>query len=138
VKRALVTILAFLYLSSSMGATIHLHYCMGKMISWSLIDHESDWCTTCGMHKTSGGNDGISSTKNCCKDEHKQIITNNDQKLTSAEFQFSRLSLEAVPVPYLSFQSISFSSITTENPAAHGPPVLGDKPLFLLNRNFRI
>ncbi len=45
-KKVLTTILAFVYLSTSMGATIHLHYCMGKLASWSLIDHESKNCNS--------------------------------------------------------------------------------------------
>ena len=48
-KKVLAIILAFVYLTSSMGATVHLHYCMGKLASWSLIDHESKNCAECGM-----------------------------------------------------------------------------------------
>ncbi len=54
-KKVLTTILAFVYLSTSMGATIHLHYCMGKLASWGLIDHESKNCTKCGMVKKTSG-----------------------------------------------------------------------------------
>ena len=137
-KRILVTILAFLYLSTSIGATIHLHYCMGKLVSWNLIDYESKSCTTCGMFKETGGREGYSAMKNCCKDEHKEIKTDKDQKVTSAEFQFFKLSTDATAAPMLTLPSVWVSSITIENPRANAPPLLNERPLFLLNRNFRI
>ena len=36
-KKAIVSILAVLYLCSSAGATVHLHYCMGKLVNWSWL-----------------------------------------------------------------------------------------------------
>jgi hypothetical protein len=36
-KKILVSILAVFYLASSVGATVHLHYCMDKFINWSLL-----------------------------------------------------------------------------------------------------
>lgn len=137
-KRILATILAFLYLSTSMGATIHLHYCMGKLISWGLIDQETKNCTFCGMVKKTTANDGVSANKNCCKDEHKEIKTEKDQKATSAEFQFFKLTPDAAAIHFFSLPAFRISSITLENPTANAPPIFGVKPIFLLNRNFRI
>lgn len=137
-KRILVTILAFLYLSTSMGATIHLHYCMGKLISWGLIDHESKSCMTCGMYKETNGKVGISVGKNCCKDEHKMIKTGNDQKVTSAEYQFFKLSPDATAGTFLTLPLYGVSSNTIESARANAPPFLSERPIFLLNRNFRI
>ena len=85
-KKVLATILAFVYLSTSMGATIHLHYCMGKLASWGLIDHDSKNCTKCGMVKKTPGSHFMAAKMDCCRDEHKQIKTDKDQKLFPAEF----------------------------------------------------
>jgi hypothetical protein len=137
-KRFFVTILAFIYLSTSMGATIHLHYCMGKLISWGLIDHKSRTCMKCGMIKETPGKDGFSSAKNCCKDEQKEIKTDKDQKQASAEYQFFKLSPDATAAQLLSLPTIWVSSITVENPSTNAPPLINERPLFLLNRNFRI
>ena len=137
-KRFFVFILAVMYLSTSMGATIHLHYCMGKLMNWGLIDHGSKSCMTCGMHMTSVFKGDISSKKNCCKDEHKEMRTNGDQKVTSAEFQFFKLFPDAATISFPALTTLQLSSIILENPTAHAPPLRGDKPLFLLNRNFRI
>src|SRR5450432_3882623 len=95
-KKVLATILAFVYLSSSMGATIHLHYCMGKLASWGLIDHESKSCAQCGMTKRSPASQCMAAKMNCCKDEHKQIKTDKDQKLSPSEFFKNNVLSQAV------------------------------------------
>ena len=92
-KKLLATILAFVYLCTSMGATIHLHYCMGKLASWGLIDHESKTCAQCGMIKKIPASQNMTAKMDCCRDEHKQIKTDNDQKLFPSEFfKYNNLS----------------------------------------------
>ena len=63
-KKFLTSILAFLYLSTSMGATIHLHYCMGKLASWGLIDHERKNCAQCGMIKKTSASQNVAAKWN--------------------------------------------------------------------------
>jgi hypothetical protein len=121
-----------------MGATIHLHYCMGKLISWGLIDHDSKRCETCGMKKGSTDQEGYSANKNCCKDEHKEIKTDKDQKQASAEYQFFKFSPDAQAIQLAALPIFQLSSITIENPRANAPPLINERPIFLLNRNFRI
>jgi hypothetical protein len=137
-KRILTAILAFLYLSTSMGITIHLHYCMGKVISWGLINHESRNCAACGMEKENGIQDGVSSHKNCCRDEHKTIKAGKDQKATQTEFQFVKLSSDPSMMYVSTLLSSGISSISIQNPRANAPPPISGQSLFLLNRNFRI
>ena len=69
-KKILVSIFAVFYLASSVGATVHLHYCMDKFIDWSLLKG-GDKCDKCGMEKDGG----------CCKDENKFVKNNVDQKV---------------------------------------------------------
>lgn len=137
-KKILATILAFLYLATSMGATVHLHYCMGKLVSWGLHDHESKNCTFCGMPKKITHKHCITAAKNCCKDKHQQIKTDKDQKVSQFEFQgykfFPGLSL----IGYSSLPGIHISSLVVDYPTANAPPKIGKVPVFLLNRNFRI
>ena len=137
-KKILATILAFVYLSTSMGATVHLHYCMGKLASWGLIDHESKNCAKCGMLKKTSSADGISASMNCCKDEHKQIKTDKDQKLSTSEsFQFNVLSqfiAQNEPAP----QGFHTFSVAIAYPNINAPPLSGKLPLFIIYRNFRL
>jgi len=137
-KKVLATILAFVYLSTSMGATIHLHYCMGKLASWGLIDHNSKNCAQCGMVKKAQASQCMSSKTDCCKDEHKQIKTDKDQKLFPSEFfKYNNLS-QAIALNEYALQGVRAFSVSIEYPRSNAPPLLGKLPLFVLYRNFRL
>ena len=67
--------LAFLYISSSCEASVYLHYCMGKPVSFSFSPGKSSTCHRCGMKKSARG-------MGCCKDEQKIIKSDKSQKVT--------------------------------------------------------
>jgi hypothetical protein len=138
-KKVLATILAFVYLSTSMGATIHLHYCMGKLASWSLIDHESKNCAKCGMvKKTSTSPQCMAAKMDCCKDEHKQIKTDKDQKLFPSEFfKYNNISQAITPQESI-IPGIKIFSLVVAYPNSNAPPLQGTIPFFILFCNFRI
>jgi len=137
-KKFLATILAIVYLTSSMGATVHLHYCMGKFMSWGLADQENKSCTFCGMAKQTSDEPCISTMDGCCKDEYKTIKTNDDQKPSEPGFEFSKLIPDATLISHNSL-SISFlSSISIDKPTANAPPTAEKVSIFLINCNFRI
>jgi len=137
-KKVLATILAFVYLSSSMGATIHLHYCMGKLASWGLIDHESKNCPQCGMAKKSYDSQCMAAKKNCCRDEHKQLKTDKDQKLFSSEFfKYNPLS-KSIALNEPAIENLMAFSIPIEYPNTNAPPLFDKLPRFIVFRNFRI
>ena len=129
-KRVFVTILAFVYLTASSGAIIHLHYCMGKLISWDLSHKHEAKCGTCGMDKKGHGG--------CCKDEQKVLQIEKDQKTSQFAFQFLTLSSNAVAVAYAGLPFVYPSAILVENPTANAPPLPGKVPIYVLNRIFRI
>jgi len=137
-KKLLTTILAFIYLSTSMGATVHLLYCMGKLASWGLIDHESKHCAKCGMLKKTTTAHGIDAGMNCCKDEHKQIKTDNDQKLSLSESYSYNVLAPYVSMSESSLQDLRLFSVAIEYPNTHAPPLSGNLPLFIVYRNFRL
>jgi hypothetical protein len=60
-KRFLTYIIAFIYLTFSVGATVHLHYCMGEFVKMSWSDTNSGSCAKCGMETHAADN-------GCCKD----------------------------------------------------------------------
>ncbi len=128
-KKFLATILALVYLTVSSGATVNLHYCMDKLMSWDLSHKSEGKCGTCGMEKAGH--------KGCCKDVHKVIQVEKDQKVSESAFQFLTISSDAVAV-YTDLPLIYPSSTVIENPTAHAPPRLGAVPIFILNCNFRI
>jgi hypothetical protein len=75
---------------------------------------------------------------NCCKDEHKHIQTDKNQKPSQAAFEFSKPFTDLATLNYTSVHAFGLSSITTDHPTANAPPLINKGPIFLLNRNFRI
>ena len=69
-KKVFVLLLLIIYGSATMGATVHFHYCMNKVVGWSLVDNQDHKCHTCGMEKKGG----------CCKDSKAQIKLAADQQ----------------------------------------------------------
>jgi hypothetical protein len=133
-KRFLVVILSILYLASATGTTIHLHYCMGKLVSASLANTaDAHNCSRCGMKK---------SPKNkCCKDESKKFSSNDQHQLSKVDFK-PALKLAVLTPSYnifadarpLSEQEAGSSS------SAHAPPLIVRHhcPIYLEFRNIRI
>jgi hypothetical protein len=137
-KKVFATILAIVYLSTSMGATVHLHYCMGKLVSWGIIGHDSKNCGICGMEKKAADTHCISAGMGCCKDEQKLIKTSDAQNIFASELQFLKLFPKALTVNYLALSDFRIPSFAVSYPAANAPPLSRKVPVFLLNRNFRI
>jgi hypothetical protein len=137
-RKILATILAFVYLSSSMGATVHLHYCMGKLASWGLIDHETMNCARCGMVKKTSSSQSMLAKMGCCRDEHKQIKTDKDQKLFPSEFfKYNNLT-QAFAQNEAAVQNIRAVSVSIEYSNTHAPPLVNNLPLFIVYGNFRL
>jgi hypothetical protein len=137
-KKVLAAIFAVLYLSTSMGATIHVHFCMGKAISWGLTDRESKSCLNCGMPTNNSGTNSLSGKSNCCHDESQQLKTDKDQKVPQSDLQFSKIFAEALAVHNPALSINPFTSLAVAYPNSNAPPFNSKNPIVLLNRNFRI
>ena len=127
-KRILVSILAVFYLASSVGATVHLHYCMDKFIAWSLLKNDGNKCDKCGMEKDGG----------CCKDENKFVKNNIDQRLAESSIQLMQMATVAVPDTFIYTSEHYFSSLINEYPTSHAPPRNNGVGIYILNGVFRI
>lgn len=131
-KKLIAAILAVLYLGTSTGATVHMHYCMGELADWGLGHNNSKTCGKCGMEKSAEKNNG------CCKDEHKFVKNETDQKVAeSVVLDFSQQIID-IPVSFFAISESLVSSISEEYPISHAPPRSGTRQVYLLNRTFRI
>ena len=130
-KKFIITILAFLYISSTTGATVHFHYCMGELVQLGLWHSESNKCGECGMEKNNA------KPNSCCKDEHKQIKIEKDQKATAA-IEMLQLIANATPASIIEIPLDDLSSVTEENPLSHAPPRNSDVAVYIRNCVFRI
>jgi hypothetical protein len=110
VKRIAVTILALVYLSTSAGASLDIHYCMGKMVSAHLAFSPKQYCSKCGM-KIAGG---------CCKDEFRSLkITDSHQPVFALQHQISERSISR---PESIFQVRFFNTGNTVFSKNNSPP----------------
>jgi len=132
-KKIIVAILAVLYLSTSMGTTIHLHYCMGKLVDWGLWQPNSSRCSKCGMAKSHK-----SSNNGCCRDEHKQLKIEKDQKLSPGFSQINKVVTEIAPVAIPAY-SVSLPILSTlQHPKNNAPPRSCNTSLHIINCVFRV
>lgn len=112
-KKFLLTILAFVYITSCTGASFHMHYCMGKLSDSGFIENNAKICSNCGMEETGNG---------CCRHEQKFIKNNIDQKTTDTGFLFIQLIYTD---PHLFFEEAlfnNFPAVIVVNPINHAPP----------------
>ena len=126
-KQVLATILAILYLATSSGATITIHYCMGEKVSQSLV--KEDKCGKCGMEKT---------TEGCCEDKEQVIKTTQD----SHSFHTPHISfapfVAVLQWSYIDIISVSVyttPALTTHN---NSPPGSSGSSLCIRNCVFRL
>ena len=131
-KKLVVAILSFLYISTSSGATLQMHYCMDKLVDWSIgHNDEKNTCNNCGMEKDGMGKNA------CCKDEQKQLKIEKDQKTTTA-FELTLSLATSLPVSYPVYNFVGISSVTEKFPLSNAPPRSPQLAVYIRNRSFRI
>lgn len=128
-KKVVVTILIVLYFTTSIGATIRMHFCMGELISWKLNTTEKDGqCSKCNMKCKKG----------CCEDKYQVVKIDKDQKLAKASFEFSKSTLQIEPTQYQKWQASIIPFTVIDYPKANAPPDKSEVPLFIRNGAFLI
>ena len=131
-KKLLVSILAFLYITSSCEATVYVHYCMGRKVGFSFFPDNAAGCHRCGMKKSAKGT-------SCCKDEMKVLKSDKNQKLTEPSFSTGQQK-KIAPVPvavHAHFRSVLPIASYIHEPT-HSPPRTGQPPVYLMNCLFLI
>ena len=139
-KKFLVSILTFLYLSSSIGATVHMHYCMDKLVSWGFSQKETNKkaCDFCGMAKKPSGDHCVKATSGCCKDKQKLVKLESDQKVSLFEYSFVKYFDGPFFYPIETGSVYKTFSPVLEYPTTHAPPFKEKVPVFIRNCVFRI
>lgn len=130
-KKVSIAILAILYISTSVGATVNMHYCMGKLANWGFGEIKSKTCGKCGMKKSDQDN-------GCCKDEQKFIKNDTDQKTAKTDFQITQAPGVYIPVSFFEMPAVDISAITEENPVSNAPPRYSKVAVYIRNCVFLI
>lgn len=110
-KKVVVTILALIYLVTSTGAAVTVHYCMGKVSSVTFLTSGEKHCGSCGM-KTTGG---------CCKDETKAVKISDSHKTPAAYQDILPLSVEVERIPQI-YQPFIIAVPALINTLNNSPP----------------
>lgn len=131
-KKFITFIVAVLFLSTSSGATVHMHYCMGKLADWGLTYEDSKTCDNCGMKET------VEKDNGCCKNENKFVKNITEQKAPESGFFNFAQTVADLPVSFFSLADVLGFSSTEEYPISHAPPRSCKTPVYLLNRTILI
>ena len=130
-KKLLVTILAIVYLGTSSGAMIHLHYCMGKLAETSFSKDTNKTCSKCGM-KVSQKKSG------CCKDESRFVKNSTDQKASISHYEFFQTDCQLEQAPSYIVPEEVFGNQLVVAHAPHAPPDQQGSPVYLRVCSFLI
>lgn len=129
-KKIFIFILAVVYLAASTGVMLQRHYCMSRLVGWSLSQQQDDMCSQCGMDKKD-------KKKGCCNDETIKVKMSDDQQpnFTSVHFESPVYPLVHDHIAYELLLRVS----SQHQPIyVHGPPGDSKIPVFLRNKVFRI
>lgn len=118
-----------LYSFATVGATVHMHYCMNRLTGISLIDTKQAVCNNCGMLKTKA--------RGCCHDECKQIRLQADQLITTACEAPVQFALALPPQAVTYNHTINPLAITVEK-VSHAPPNRQLQKLYIQHNVWRI
>ena len=126
-KKIVTVIAAVLYIITSTGAMVHLHYCMGKQANWRLGYSQSKICEGCGMEEGDNVDGG-------CKDQHKYLKNDNDQKAAENSYQFFRVKAISILPGFIIPALLPIASVTEENSFEDAPPRRGGLAVYIFNR----
>ncbi len=129
IKRIAVLSLLLVYLGTTVGFAMSLHFC-GTKVSDIRINQTSK--KPCCSKETESKPD------NCCKDKHIKIkISDQQQTIQSAKIPPAS-NLDLFIAQERTFTNISSTPDQITRLRYRGPPVNSDIPLTLQNCNFRI
>lgn len=122
-KKFLVTILALVYLTSTVGATLRLDCCLENLVTLGLDAHL--------LHDT------CSKENKDCNNEHKQAKPGYAQKHTNHPLRVAK-SLPATLPAFPAYSLYAAVALPEAYPVNHAPPQQAACPLFILHCVHRI
>ncbi|UEG49837.1 hypothetical protein LK994_14445 [Ferruginibacter lapsinanis] len=131
-KKFIVIILALVYIISSIGVVVNMHYCMSKIAGWDLGNTESKMCAKCGMHKYD------KKGKGCCNDEQTFFKSSIDQKITETCLEIKIPIDLTLPASFAGISINVFPVLIENKSIAHDPPLKQGVPIYILNCVYRI
>lgn len=128
-KPILSVILALIYLATSSGLALQVHYCMDEVSGVSLSQPDENSCGYCGMEKNSN---------TCCKDETRFVKLDDAHKLLGSAYVKHPVVIALKPGANFEacFPPAHLSVAALFN--AHAPPLKTNRPLHVMHCVFRV
>ena len=123
-KKFLVTILAFVYLTSTVGATLRLDCCLENLVTIGL--------------SANAQNDVWSKENKDCKDEHKQAKLGHEQKHNDTHIRVAKSFPATITTGFSAYSFHVVANLSEAYPVNNAPPHQAGIPLFILNCVHRI
>ena len=133
-KKIFLYLLSFIFIITSSGVMVNMHYCMGKLAgtSMSLVSNTPKKCGKCGMKKST------KQGKGCCHDSKKLIKNVVDQNIANSLFNVDH---QLVLLPNSSdFETVSIvvSDNAKQSNYSHAPPDQLGVPIYIVDCSFLI
>ena len=107
-KKLLVTILALVYLTSTLGATLRLDCCLQNLVTFS--------------QDANTHNDTRSKEIKDCKEEHKQAKFGHEQKHNDNHIRLAKSFPATLTTPSPAYSFYAVASLTEAYPVNNAPP----------------
>ena len=133
-KKLFLYLLSFIFIITSSGVMVNMHYCMGKLAgtSMSLVSNTTKKCDKCGMEKSK------KKGKGCCHDSKKLIKNVVDQNIANSFFNIDH-QLALLPTSS-DFETVSIvvSVNAKQSNYSHAPPDQLGVPIYIADCSFLI
>ncbi len=123
-KKFLIAILAFVYLTSTVGAMVRLDCCLERLVSYSL-----------GAPTNKHGDD---ESKSNCKDDHRQVKLGHEQKRSDSHIRLAKIFPTSINPGFPAYSFHAVAVLKRANFVKHKVPQPEKIPTFLLNCVHRI
>ncbi len=130
-KKVVVIFLLFIYSATTIGATVHLHFCMDKFVGWDFNLNKEKKCGRCGMKEST-------TKKGCCKDETKKFKLDTDHQISVTDYYTSLISTPLLITQIDNYSFQIFPSDNLKERITRPPPNIAKQDLNVLYGNFRI
>lgn len=126
-KKLLLILVLVAYASSTIGATVSMHYCMGKLTGTSIGKTKQEKCPKCGLKQKKA-------KKSCCDNKEQQLKLKAEHKTNDSEFLKKMLSNDESSAIAFYTESNPFLAVTktTKSFYPNSPPILPKYRLHIL------
>lgn len=133
-KKLFLYLLSFIFIITSSGVMVNMHYCMGKLAGTSIniASNSAKKCGNCGMEKSKKQGNG------CCHDSKKLIKNVVDQNFVNNIFNIDHQIAFLPSDTNFDLHFIVSSNSSNLSIYSHAPPDQLGMPIYIADCSFLI